>query len=299
MARGENNVRSLIDRGIHIWDANAYDYYLKRHELKDVIKKNTPEWNQGFSEFVEKVANDDEFAKIEGDMGDVYGVQWRRWKRSDWKEIDQLKGVIETLRKEPGSRYAIINAWKVGEINSMALPPCHLYAQFSVFEDKFLDVHMLQRSCDTFLGVPFNTAQYPILGSLIARELGLELREFYHTLVNVHLYAGVGARAEFLKNDKNLETFRTMVSGVSKREDYLDIRDWYLKSAPAEEPHNERKDHIPFVLEQLSYEPQPLPKLEIITDKPFFEAIEQPANEVFKLNGYNPLKWDSKAVMAV
>lgn len=298
MARGERNVRTLLDKGVSIWNENAYDLYLRRHGSK--IKKQTPEWNNGFEEYTKHLKNDAEFAAKEGDLGPIYGYQWRQWTGTDGQTIDQLKEkVINGLRHQPGTRYAIINAYKVDELGKMALAPCHAFVQFNIFEGKFLDVNMFQRSCDVFLGVPFNTASYALLGSLVAKELNVEMRELYHSFGNVHIYAGLNPRSDFLKDDSNLEKLRAKVSGATERADFLDIRQWYLNSAPPEDEGKQRTDHVPFILEQLSIEPRELPALEILADNNFFELINRPASEVVRLKNYHPAKWDSKARMAV
>jgi thymidylate synthase len=295
--RGERNIKTLVDKGVNIWNANVYDLYLRRNGLDNNVKKHTLEWNEGFSEFVDRIKNDSEFAAKEGDAGPIYGYQWRHWKTANG-EIDQLRGIIDKLKKDKGTRYALMHAWKPEDLSDMALAPCHVWYQYSVFENKFLDLHMVQRSCDTFLGVPFNRVGPAIQQTLIARELGLIPREFYHTLINVHLYNGVPPRSEFLRDDANLETFRNKIKKADRREDYLEIREWYLNSAPEEGALHEGKDHIPYVLQQLSYEPMELPKLEINSDLPLFELINKPAGDVLRLDNYNFHKWDSNALMA-
>jgi thymidylate synthase len=129
----------------------------------------------------------DEWADAAGELGPVYGVQWRSWKASDGKTIDQIAKVIDMIQKNPSSRRLIVSAWNVGEIEKMALPPCHLLFQFYVV-DKKLSCLMYQRSADVFLGVPFNIASYALLTSLIAQVCGLQLGEFVHTLGDTHLY---------------------------------------------------------------------------------------------------------------
>jgi thymidylate synthase len=297
LARGERNVKGLVDRGIHIWDGNAFDLYVKRNGLN--LKKHTPEWDQAMKQYVKCIESDSKFAEKEGDLGPIYGAQWRAWQGKNGQPIDQLKdNVIEGLRKQPGTRYAILNAYKVDELQDMSLPACHAFAQFNVWEDSILDVNMFQRSCDAFLGVPFNTASYPLLTSLIAKELGLKVGTFYHSFGNVHLYAGIAPRSDFLKDDTSFAKLQKKVSGATENSDFMDIRQWYINNSPAEGQGNERKDHLPFVLEQLSIEPRELPTLEVLVDGPFFDNIEKPAKEVFKLKNYNPHTWDSKAEMA-
>ena len=126
-------------------------------------------------------------AKFEGDLGRVYGVQWRKWKTPDGKEVDQLKNAIDLIKTNPSSRRIIVNAWNPGEIGNMALPPCHAFFQFFVADDK-LSLQMYQRSCDMFLGVPFNIASYSLLLHMIAQVANLKAGEFVHTLGDAHIY---------------------------------------------------------------------------------------------------------------
>ena len=101
--RGERSVGSLVKRGIHIWDANAFDHYLKRNWLKEKFPKHSPEWNAEFERYTHKIAEDPEFARIEGDLGPVYGYQWRHWKKTDGTEVDQLQNLLRSIREKPGS----------------------------------------------------------------------------------------------------------------------------------------------------------------------------------------------------
>ncbi len=129
----------------------------------------------------------DEWADSEGNLGPVYGYQWRSWTSADGKKIDQLMNVIENIRKDPDSRRHIVSAWNVGDLDKMALPPCHLLFQFYV-ADKRLSCQLYQRSCDIFLGVPFNIASYALLTMMVAQVTGLEAAEFIHTLGDAHIY---------------------------------------------------------------------------------------------------------------
>lgn len=126
-------------------------------------------------------------AKFEGDLGRVYGVQWRKWKTPKGKEIDQLKNAIAMIKNDPTSRRIIVNAWNPGEIEEMALPPCHTFFQFFVANDR-LSLQMYQRSCDMFLGVPFNIASYSLLLHMVAQVTNLKPGEFVHTLGDAHIY---------------------------------------------------------------------------------------------------------------
>tara|TARA_B100000929_G_C15453843_1_gene402119 strand:+ start:91 stop:885 length:795 start_codon:yes stop_codon:yes gene_type:complete len=130
----------------------------------------------------------DEWADEAGNLGPVYGHQWRSWGTPDGGTIDQVSQVIEQIRKTPDSRRLIVSAWNVGELESMALPPCHLLYQFYVAEGK-LSCQLYQRSADVFLGVPFNVASYSLLLLMVAQVAGLEPGEFVHTFGDVHLYS--------------------------------------------------------------------------------------------------------------
>ena len=146
--RGETNIRYLKDNGVSIWD---------------------------------------EWANEEGDLGPVYGAQWRSWPTADGSQIDQIAEVVEQIRTNPNSRRLIVTAWNPAEIASMALPPCHVLFQFYVSEGR-LSCQLYQRSADVFLGVPFNIASYALLTSMVAQVTGLEPGEFIHTLGDAHLY---------------------------------------------------------------------------------------------------------------
>ena len=126
-------------------------------------------------------------ARFEGDLGRVYGVQWRKWKTPDGKEIDQLSNAIKMIKDSPTSRRIIVNAWNPGELDNMALPPCHTFFQFFVADGK-LSLQMYQRSCDMFLGVPFNIASYSLLLHMVAQVTNLKAGDFVHTLGDSHIY---------------------------------------------------------------------------------------------------------------
>ena len=129
----------------------------------------------------------DEWADENGDLGHVYGYQWRSWPASDGTHIDQISQVIESIKNNPDSRRHLVNAWNVGELNNMALPPCHIMFQFYVADGK-LSCQMYQRSADIFLGVPFNIASYALLLQMVAQVTGLEPGEFVHTFGDAHIY---------------------------------------------------------------------------------------------------------------
>ncbi|HBW86492.1 MAG TPA: thymidylate synthase [Crocinitomicaceae bacterium] len=129
----------------------------------------------------------DEWADSEGNLGPVYGYQWRSWPTADGRHIDQIKQVVHQLKNNPDSRRIIVSAWNVGEIENMKLPPCHAFFQFYVADGK-LSCQLYQRSADTFLGVPFNIASYALLTMMMAQVCGLKAGDFVHTLGDAHLY---------------------------------------------------------------------------------------------------------------
>ena len=145
--KGDTNIKYLNDHGVTIWD---------------------------------------EWADENGDLGPVYGAQWRKWDCGDGRTIDQLSNLIEQIKKHPNSRRLIISAWNVAQIESMALPPCHSFIQFYVADGK-LSCQLYQRSADTFLGVPFNIASYALLTMMIAKVCQLKLGDFVHTFGDVHI----------------------------------------------------------------------------------------------------------------
>jgi thymidylate synthase len=130
----------------------------------------------------------DEWADENGNLGPVYGSQWRSWPTADGRHIDQIKQVIDQLKNNPDSRRIIVSAWNVGEIEKMALPPCHAFFQFYVADGK-LSCQLYQRSADTFLGVPFNIASYALLTMMVAQVCDLQPGDFVHTLGDAHLYS--------------------------------------------------------------------------------------------------------------
>ena len=181
--KGESNIKYLVDNGVHIWDEWPYKYYLLHTKDK---KKLTQE------DYVAKVKEDRKFAGKWADLGPVYGVQWRHWKKLGRGEVDQIKQVIKDIKKTPYSRRLIVTAWNPGELDDIVkregLPPCHTLFQFYVNNGK-LSVQLYQRSADSFLGVPFNIASYSLLLMMMAQVTGLRPGEFVHTFGDVHIYS--------------------------------------------------------------------------------------------------------------
>jgi thymidylate synthase len=137
----------------------------------------------------------DEWADDAGDLGPVYGYQWRSWPTPDGEKIDQIKNVVEQIKRNPDSRRLIVSAWNVADVDDMALPPCHCLFQFYVADGK-LSCQLYQRSADIFLGVPFNIASYALLTMMMAQVTGLEAGEFIHTFGDAHLYSNHMEQAE-------------------------------------------------------------------------------------------------------
>lgn len=188
--RGDTNLKYLADNNVHIWDEWPYKAYLQRNNIK-VPETGSGEWNASIKEFIKKIKTDESFAKDYGNLGPIYGYQWRNWPTPNGGHVDQLKKVIEDIKSTPDSRRLIVSAWNVADIDEMAkagLPPCHCFFQFYVADGK-LSCQLYQRSCDTFLGLPFNIASYSLLVMMIAQITGLEPGEFVWTGGDVHLYS--------------------------------------------------------------------------------------------------------------
>ena len=202
--RGDTNLKYLADNNVHIWDEWPYKAYLIKNNI-DVPKTGSDEWNNGIKEFIEKIKTDANFAKEYGNLGPIYGYQWRNWPTPNGGHIDQLKNVIEQIKKNPDDRRMIVSAWNVADIEEMAkagLPPCHCLFQFYVANGK-LSCQLYQRSCDTFLGVPFNIASYALLTMIIAQVTGLEVGEFVWTGGDTHLYINHLEQADIQLSRKN------------------------------------------------------------------------------------------------
>lgn len=196
--RGDTNIRYLLEYNNNIWNEWAFLKWIESDEYKGPDMTDfghralrDPEFNDQYQEqlkiFKEKILTDDQFMKRFGDLGNVYGKQWRQFETKD-RVTDQLKDVIEQIKTNPHSRRHIVSAWNPGEIDSMALPPCHTMFQFYVNNNK-LSCQLYQRSADVFLGVPFNIASYSLLTHLVARECGLEVGEFIHSIGDAHIYS--------------------------------------------------------------------------------------------------------------
>lgn len=180
---GDTNIKYLADNGVHIWDNDAYRYYNELCVRHGVL----PVTEEAFLAAAREGTDSPIDGYAFGDLNHVYGYQWRSWPRPDGGGIDQIRQVVDTIKRNPDSRRIIVSAWNVAEVEDMALPPCHVLFQFYVAEGR-LSCQLYQRSADTFLGVPFNIASYALLTMMIAQECGLRAGEFVHTLGDTHLY---------------------------------------------------------------------------------------------------------------
>lgn len=196
--RGDTNVRTLMNDNNHIWDEWAFENWVTSAaydgpDMTDFGHRSLTDndfkvvYEEQMNAFRERILTDDEFAQTYGDLGPVYGKQWRSWPDKNGGTIDQMQQVIESIKTNPNSRRHIVSAWNPAEVDNMALPPCHTLFQFYVADGK-LSCQLYQRSADVFLGVPFNIASYALLTHLIAKECELEVGEFIHTLGDAHLY---------------------------------------------------------------------------------------------------------------
>lgn len=171
--KGDTNIKYLVDNNVNIWNEWPFE----------IFKKSKDYQGETLAEFVEKIKTDNQFASIYGELGPVYGHQWR-----NFNGVDQIAELISQIKTNPNSRRLIISAWNPAEVNAMALPPCHCFIQFYVVNNQ-LSCQLYQRSADTFLGVPFNIASYSLLTMMIAQVCNLELGDFVHTFGDVHLYS--------------------------------------------------------------------------------------------------------------
>ncbi len=193
--KGDTNIKYLVDNGVHIWDSDAYRYYNELCVKHGVLPVDMDTFLGALG--VDSPIDGYKF----GDLNHVYGYQWRSWPKANGESIDQIKEVINTIKNNPSSRRMIVSAWNVADVGSMALPPCHTMFQFFVAEGK-LSCQLYQRSGDVFLGVPFNIASYALMTMMIAKECGLQVGEFIHTLGDAHLYLNhLDQAAEQLSRD--------------------------------------------------------------------------------------------------
>lgn len=184
--QGDTNIRYLVQNGVNIWNEWPFQNYLNETGQAESFPKYSDQWKEKLKEFKQQIIEDAAFAEKWGELGPVYGRQWR-----NFEGVDQISGVIEDIKNKPDSRRLIVSAWNPKDIPVMAksgLPPCHTLFQFYVAEGK-LSCQLYQRSADIFLGVPFNIASYALLTMMIAQVCGLKYGDFVHTFGDAHLYS--------------------------------------------------------------------------------------------------------------
>ncbi|MBI2018851.1 thymidylate synthase [Candidatus Daviesbacteria bacterium] len=193
--KGDSNIKYLVDQDVHIWDEWAYKGYRVVLAKSEKRKAKSLMTQEEFIQKIKELPKSDPFVKKWGDLGNVYGVQWRRWRTSDGRVIDQLAWAISELKTTPFRKSIVVSAWNPEFIyemalkgKSMALPPCHTLFQFNVNKGR-LSLQLYQRSADTFLGVPFNIASYALFTMMLAQVVGLKPGEFVHTFGDVHIYS--------------------------------------------------------------------------------------------------------------
>lgn len=183
--QGDTNIAYLVRNGVNIWNEWPFQHYLQANGEAEQLLRYSPEWKEALQDFIQQIKDNDAFAEKWGELGPVYGKQWR-----NFSGIDQMTEVVEAIKRNPDSRRHIVSAWNPADIPEMVkagLPPCHTMFQFYVAEGK-LSCQLYQRSADVFLGVPFNIASYALLTQMMAQVCELEVGDFIHTFGDAHLY---------------------------------------------------------------------------------------------------------------
>jgi thymidylate synthase len=259
------------------WNSLVHEFlwYLSGEEHIRNLREETSIW--------------DAWADEAGRLDTAYGRFWRRYpvpegedrlEGESWPDaghrwlnddgtFDQIAYALDQLRENPESRRIVVNAWHPANAAVSTLPPCHYTFVFDVQGGR-LNVHLTQRSGDVALGVPFNIAAYSLLAYAVAGRTDFEVGSFGHTVVDAHVYCGQGARGEWYAD--NLGALQSQLGGVDGREEYRDVREWLESTAPPEAEGEERHDHVPGLLEQLSREPTERPRIEI-ADKPLDDLV--------------------------
>lgn len=184
--KGDTNIAYLVRNGVNIWNEWPFQHYLTTTQADQQPVRYSVEWKAALKEFIHQIKEDDTFAQKWGELGPVYGKQWR-----DFSGVDQIAEVVENIKRNPDSRRHIVSAWNPADIPEMVkagLPPCHTLFQFYVADGK-LSCQLYQRSADVFLGVPFNIASYALLTHLVAQACDLKVGDFVHTFGDAHLYS--------------------------------------------------------------------------------------------------------------
>ncbi|MGI3136381.1 MAG: thymidylate synthase [Candidatus Phytoplasma vitis] len=217
---GNTNIRYLVQNNVNIWNEWPYKKYIQSPDFK----------GENLEEFVQKIKEDEMFAEKYGQLGPVYGKQWR-----DFSGVDQLQKVIQEIKVNPSSRRLIINSWNPPFIDEMVLPPCHVLMQFYVEKNK-LSLQLFQRSGDVFLGIPFNIASYALLLSMVAQVTNLEPHQFIHTLGDAHIYENHLEQVKIQIKRKPLPLSKIILNpNIQKIEDFK-FSDIQLKNYISHDP---------------------------------------------------------------
>lgn len=224
--RGDTNIRYLIQNDVKIWNEWPFQKYLEQNNLTEQFPMYSDAWKAEMDRYVERIKTDEAFAKEWGELGPVYGRQWRAWQGPDGTVYDQIADLVERLKTSPDSRRHIVSAWNPAEVGQMALPPCHCLFQFFVApatetSRPKLSCQLYQRSADVFLGVPFNIASYALLTHMVAQVCGYDVGDFVHTLGDAHLYLNhmEQAREQLSRTPRSLPTLK-LNPVVTKLEDF-------------------------------------------------------------------------------
>mgnify|MGYP001582321963 FL=1 len=287
---GKSNIKYLVDNNVPIWDKDVFNSNLpkmvKEKLFPEVYERNSPEWNSALEDYMKMMRNTPGFIEKWGDAGPIYGPQWRSWSEfkdagidivvddktyrayiKDVRGIDQISDLIKKMKKNPTGKKHIVSAWNVANLPNMSLPPCHVLFQVNANEG-LMDLQLYQRSCDQFLGVPFNIASYVMMNQIIANELGFQPRRFIHAFGDAHFYCGKNERGQWYGNNfkefqKRVRDARKMEETTGNKQEYLEILDWVNKNAPPEREDEKGYDHVTGILEQLANNPQSLSALKI------------------------------------
>ena len=297
---GKENIKYLVENNVPIWDKDVF-----QHNLPQMIKKgvfpekysnyvrNSPEWNSALEEYMDLMKNKPGFVEEWGNAGPIYGPQWRGWPRFEdagvniivddktyrgyiKKEegIDQINNLIRKVKENPQGKKHLVSTWNVADLPDMSLPPCHVLFQVNT-NNGLIDLQLFQRSCDQFLGVPFNIASYVMMNQIIANELDFQPRRFIHTFGDAHFYCGKNERGQWYGD--NFEEFQMRMRDAmfveqitGDKSKYMNILEWINQKAPIEREGEKGYDHVTGIVEQFGNTPQPLSNLKIVK-KPFRE----------------------------
>ena len=213
---GQTNISFLLKHNNHIWDGDAYKNYQTIAQIEIALNKamkTHPHYNLSKEQFIERIKTDNDFAKTWGDLGPIYGKQWRKWDGKNGR-IDQIDNLVRELKTNPDSRRLMVSAWNVGELDQMVLPPCHYGFQVWTREEngqRYISLMWNQRSVDTFLGLPFNIASYGLLLHIIANEVDMIPDELIGNLGDTHLYLNhiEQAKEQISRESFDLPTLKT------------------------------------------------------------------------------------------